>query len=113
MSKRPGPGVILSSTSLPRDASEHQGAASGRLRTASDDRILLVAALGFLGLGMRPPAADWGLMVGENRLALMVQPWPVSPLSSAISLLTIGVNLAIDGIGRRTGSIPHPAESRV
>ena len=40
--------------------------------------ILLVSAFGFLGLGLQPPAADWGLMVGENRLALMVQPWPVS-----------------------------------
>ena len=65
--------------------------------------ILLVSALGFLGLGLQPPAADWGLMVGENRLALMVQPWPVVAPVVAISLLTIGINLVIDGYRGRTG----------
>ena len=39
--------------------------------------ILLVAALSFVGLGLQPPAADWGLMIGENRIGLTVQPWPV------------------------------------
>ena len=80
-----------------------------RLTTA----ILLVAALSFVGLGLQPPAADWGLMIGENRIGLNVQPWPVIVPAAAIAILTIGVNLVIDGIGRRTGSIPHPAESRV
>jgi peptide/nickel transport system permease protein len=80
-----------------------------RLTTA----ILLVAALSFVGLGLQPPAADWGLMIGENRLGLNIQPWPVIVPAAAIALLTIGVNLVVDGVGRRTGSIPHPAESRV
>jgi peptide/nickel transport system permease protein len=80
-----------------------------RLTTA----ILLVAALSFVGLGLQPPAADWGLMIGENRIGLNVQPWAVIVPAAAIAALTIGVNLAIDGIGRRTGSVPHPAESRV
>jgi len=80
-----------------------------RLTTA----ILLVAALSFVGLGLQPPAADWGLMIGENRIGLNIQPWPVIVPAAAIAVLTIGVNLVIDGVGRRTGSIPHPAESRV
>ena len=80
-----------------------------RLTTA----ILLVAALSFVGLGLQPPAADWGLMIGENRIGLNVQPWPVIVPAAAIAVLTIGVNLIIDGVGRRTGSIPRPAESRV
>ena len=80
-----------------------------RLTTA----ILLVAALSFVGLGLQPPAADWGLMIGENRIGLNVQPWPVLVPAAAIAALTIGVNLVIDGVGRRTGSTPHPAESRV
>ena len=75
--------------------------------------ILLVAALSFVGLGLQPPAADWGLMIGENRIGLNVQPWPVIVPAAAIAALTIGVNLMIDGVGRRTGSISHPAESRV
>ena len=37
--------------------------------------IGLVAAISFLGFGLQPPAADWGLMINENRLAITVQPW--------------------------------------
>ena len=31
--------------------------------------IGLIAALNFLGLGLQPPTADWGLMINENRLS--------------------------------------------
>jgi peptide/nickel transport system permease protein len=64
--------------------------------------ILLVAALSFLGLGLKPPAADWGLMIGENRVALTIQPWPVVVPVIAIAFLTIGINLMLDGYRRRT-----------
>jgi len=67
--------------------------------------ILLVAALSFVGLGLQPPAADWGLMIGENRLGLTVQPWPVIVPAAGIAALTIGINLIIDGTGRRRGPI--------
>ena len=30
--------------------------------------IALVAAVSFLGFGLQPPTADWGLMINENRL---------------------------------------------
>ncbi len=65
--------------------------------------ILLVAALSFLGLGLKPPAADWGLMIGENRVALTIQPWPVVVPVLAIAFITIGINLTLDGYRRRTG----------
>jgi peptide/nickel transport system permease protein len=64
--------------------------------------ILLVAALSFLGLGLKPPAADWGLMIGENRVALTIQPWPVIVPVIAIAFITIGINLVLDGFRRRT-----------
>ena len=64
--------------------------------------ILLVAALSFLGLGLKPPASDWGLMIGENRVALTVQPWPVIVPVLAIALITIGINLVLDGYRRRS-----------
>ena len=67
--------------------------------------ILLVAALSFVGLGLQPPAADWGLMIGENRIALTVMPWPVVVPAAAIAFLTIGINLIIDGAGGRTRPI--------
>ena len=36
--------------------------------------IGLIAALSFLGFGMQPPAADWGLMINENRSASRSSP---------------------------------------
>lgn len=80
-----------------------------RLTTA----ILLVAALSFVGLGLQPPAADWGLMIGENRIGLNLQPWPVLVPAVAIATLTIGVNLIIDGVGRRSSPSSAAAGSRV
>lgn len=62
--------------------------------------IALVASLGFLGLGLQPPAADWGLMINENRIALGVQPYSVLVPVLTIALLTIGFNMLTDGLAR-------------
>ena len=62
--------------------------------------IGLIAALSFLGFGMQPPAADWGLMINENRIGIMIQPWPVFVPVLLIGILTIGTNLIADGLGR-------------
>jgi peptide/nickel transport system permease protein len=62
--------------------------------------IGLVAGLSFLGFGLQPPSADWGLMINENRVSLTVQPWGVVLPVLAIALLTIGTNLFTDGIAR-------------
>jgi len=62
--------------------------------------IGLIAAINFLGAGLQPPSADWGLMINENRLAVSVQPWAVLLPVLAIALLTIGTNLLTDGFAR-------------
>jgi peptide/nickel transport system permease protein len=62
--------------------------------------VALVASLGFLGLGLQPPAADWGLMINENRLALGLQPYSVLVPVLTIALLTIGFNMLTDGVAR-------------
>jgi peptide/nickel transport system permease protein len=62
--------------------------------------IGLVAAVSFLGFGLQPPAADWGLMINENRVGLIIQPWPVVLPVMAVALLTVGTNLITDGIAR-------------
>lgn len=62
--------------------------------------IGLVAAVSFLGFGLQPPAADWGLMINENRIGLTIQPWTVVLPVAAIGLLTVGTNLITDGIAR-------------
>jgi peptide/nickel transport system permease protein len=65
----------------------------------------IVASLGFLGFGAQPPAADWGLMINENRGGITIQPWPVVVPVILIALLTIGNNLVTDGIGRAAAGI--------
>ena len=55
--------------------------------------VAVVAGLSFLGFGLQPPAADWGLMINENRNGLTIQPWPVILPVIAIALLTIGTSL--------------------
>ncbi|MEO8284410.1 MAG: ABC transporter permease [Pseudarthrobacter sp.] len=62
--------------------------------------IGLVAGLSFLGLGMQPPAADWGLMINENRIALTISPWSVALPVIAIAVLTVGTNLVTDGLAK-------------
>ena len=65
--------------------------------------VILYASLSFLGLGQSPPAADWGLLISENRIGLLNQPWAVVAPVVAIALLTIGVNLVADGVARAAG----------
>jgi peptide/nickel transport system permease protein len=62
--------------------------------------IGLIAAISFLGLGLQPPHADWGLMINENRLSVTAQPWGVLLPVLAIALLTIGTNLVTDAVAR-------------
>lgn len=63
-----------------------------------------IASLSFLGLGMQPPAADWGLMINENRIALSIQPWGVLLPVAAIAVLTIGTNLIADALARASAT---------
>ena len=62
--------------------------------------IGIIAGLSFLGFGMQPPAADWGLMINENRIGITVQPWAVVMPVIMIGILTVGTNMVADGVGR-------------
>jgi peptide/nickel transport system permease protein len=72
--------------------------------------IGLIAAINFLGVGLQPPASDWGLMIQDNRLAVSVQPWGVVLPVLAIALLTIGTNLLTDGFARAAIGIDRGGE---
>ena len=63
--------------------------------------VLLLASLSFLGLGVQPPAADWGSLVRENIGALAEGGASVIAPSVAIASLTIAVNLVIDNLPGR------------
>lgn len=67
--------------------------------------IGLVASLSFLGLGIQPPTADWGLMINENRPFLPVQPWAVALPIVAIGVITVGTNLIADGFAQASAGV--------
>lgn len=62
--------------------------------------IGIIASLGFLGLGLQPPAADWGLMINENRIGIVQNPWSVVAPVVLIAVITVGVNLFTDSIAQ-------------
>jgi peptide/nickel transport system permease protein len=63
--------------------------------------VLLLSGLSFLGLGIQPPAADWGSLVRENLEGLSYGAPAVIMPALAIASLTIGVNLLIDNLPTR------------
>lgn len=67
--------------------------------------FLFISALSFLGLGIQPPAADWGGMVRENAGAITFG--IITPLlpAAAIAVLTIAVNLVVDWFLHHTSGI--------
>jgi peptide/nickel transport system permease protein len=65
--------------------------------------IILYSSLAFLGLGQAPPAADWGLMISENRAGIYIQPWVVLIPAATIAVLSIGANLIADSTARSVG----------
>jgi peptide/nickel transport system permease protein len=58
--------------------------------------FLTISSLSFLGLGIKPPTADWGSMVRDN--ATLITFGDVTPLLPAgcIALLTVAVNFVVD-----------------
>lgn len=65
--------------------------------------IVLVASLNFLGVGLRPPTADWGLMITENRDILSSNSLALVAPATMLVLLTISVNLVADAYARSLG----------
>jgi peptide/nickel transport system permease protein len=60
--------------------------------------ILLAAGLSFLGLGVEPPTADWGLMLSTLRQSIYVQPLICALPGLAIFLASLSFNLVSDGL---------------
>jgi len=69
--------------------------------------VLLLASLSFLGLGVQPPAADWGSLVRENIGGLPLGSAAVIMPALAIASLTIAVNLLIDNLPGRSARGDH------
>lgn len=78
---------------------------------------LALAALGFLGLGPRPPAPEWGLVLAEGINYVERAPWAVAAPASALVLASVlAVSLSSLGWRRPRGAqagagAPEPAEA--
>ena len=62
--------------------------------------IIAASGLSFLGLGVSPPNADWGLMLAALRQAIYVNPWVSALPGVMIFICSICFNLVSDGIRR-------------
>jgi peptide/nickel transport system permease protein len=60
--------------------------------------ILLGAVLSFLGFGVQPPAADWGLMISSGRAFVDTAPWISLAPGLTMSLTVIAISLLGDGL---------------
>jgi peptide/nickel transport system permease protein len=60
--------------------------------------ILAEAGLSFLGVGIEPPAAAWGLMVNDGRVYLLSNPLLSFAPGLAIMLVVFGFNMLGDGL---------------
>jgi peptide/nickel transport system permease protein len=65
--------------------------------------ILFISGLSFLGLGVQPPTADWGVMVRENLGGLVYGSSAAFVPAAAIASLTIGINLIVDDFSAQRG----------
>lgn len=62
--------------------------------------IMMVASLGFLGVGLQPPTPDWGMMVIENKSIMMTASWAVLYPALAIASLVIAISLFSDFVSK-------------
>jgi peptide/nickel transport system permease protein len=60
--------------------------------------VLTGAVLSFLGFGVQPPAADWGLMISNGRAFVDTAPWISLAPGLAMSISVIGISLLGDGL---------------
>jgi peptide/nickel transport system permease protein len=60
--------------------------------------LILASGLSFLGLGVKPPEPEWGLMLNTLRSAIYSNPWVAALPGAMIFATSILFNLLADGI---------------
>jgi peptide/nickel transport system permease protein len=60
--------------------------------------MILASGLSFLGLGVKPPEPEWGLMLNTLRTAIYTQPWIAALPGAMIFLTSVAFNLLSDGL---------------
>lgn len=76
------------------------------LTGAMSDCVLVLlngASVSYLGLGVQPPTAEWGVMVAEGQSFITTAWWITTFPGIAIVLLAMGFSLLADGLGDKLG----------
>ncbi len=60
--------------------------------------IIIEASLSFLGVGVQPPTASWGLMIAEGKAFMFFKPYLVTIPGMVLFVLVLAINLLGDGI---------------
>lgn len=60
--------------------------------------MILASGLSFLGLGVKPPEPEWGLMLNTLRTAIYTQPWIAALPGVMIFITSIAFNMLSDGL---------------
>lgn len=60
--------------------------------------MMELAGLSFLGLGVKPPMAEWGSMINDGRSMLQISPWMVLAPGAAIFVTVMIFNLLGDTV---------------
>ncbi|MDD5334336.1 MAG: ABC transporter permease [Rhodoferax sp.] len=60
--------------------------------------MILASGLSFLGLGVKPPEPEWGLMLNTLRSAIYLNPWVAALPGALIFVTSIAFNLLADGV---------------
>lgn len=78
----------------------------GSIVFAMSDAVLVLlngAAISYLGLGVQPPTAEWGIMVADGQAFISFAWWIATFPGLAIVLLAFGFSLLADGLGQKLG----------
>ena len=81
-------------------------AIAGSIVFSMSDAVLVLlngAAVSYLGLGVQPPVAEWGVMVAEGQGFITTAWWMTTFPGLAIVTLALGFSLLADGLGDMLG----------
>ncbi|MCD2469802.1 ABC transporter permease [Jiella sp. MQZ9-1] len=81
----------------------------GSIVFSMSDAVLVLlngAAISYLGLGVQPPTAEWGIMVADGQAFISIAWWISTFPGLAIVVLAFGFSLLADGLGEKLGVRP-------
>ena len=60
--------------------------------------MLAEATLSFIGIGIKPPTATWGVMINEGFVVFSQSPWPALMPAFCISTVMLAFTFVGDGL---------------